>query len=208
MMGRQRSRPRWILVAQFVLALVVVAYLLAGPEALNASAIERKVMGWFVRARAADQAPVGAPEPPAPRPSPEAAPRRPEARDTVAARPASPARPQAWRPSPVRKPAVAPSPRPTPVPLSPQRYLRRLMREGYELYQNGWYGPALARYREAARVSPESATIQLWYGRAALKVGRVDEARVALERAIALAPASDAAREARVLLEGSREGTR
>jgi hypothetical protein len=208
MMGHQRSRPRWILVAQFVVALVVVAYLLAGPEALNASAIERKVMGWFVRARAVDLAPVGAPEPPAPRSSPEAAPRRPEARDTATARPAAPARPQAWRPSPVRRPAGAPSPRPTPVPLSPQQYLRRLMREGYELYQGGWYGPALARYRQAARVRPDSATVQLWYGRAALKVGRLDEARVALERAIALAPASDAAREARVLLDGPREGTR
>ncbi|MDR7458019.1 MAG: tetratricopeptide repeat protein, partial [Armatimonadota bacterium] len=177
-------------------------------EALNASAIERKVVEWFVRARAVDQAPAGAPKPPGSRSSEEASPRPPQAREMVAVRPSAPQRLQASRPSPVRRPATAASPRPTPAPLSPQQYLRRLMREGYELYQGGWYGPALARYREAARVSPESATVQLWYGRAALKVGRIDEARAALERAIALAPASDAAREARVLLEGPREGTR
>jgi Flp pilus assembly protein TadD len=75
------------------------------------------------------------------------------------------------------------------------------MKDGYQLYQTGWYGPAMARFKEAARVSPGSATVHLWYGRAAYRAGRAGEARAALERAIALSPASDAARDARALLE-------
>jgi hypothetical protein len=59
----------------------------------------------------------------------------------------------------------------------------------------------MARFKEAARVSPGSATVQLWYGRAANRAGRLGEARAALERAMAMAPGTDAAREASLLLE-------
>lgn len=112
--------------------------------------------------------------------------------------------------APARQPTPRPRsrrPTPTPVaeatrpPLSPQQYLARLMREGHQLYQSGWYGPATARFKEAARVSPGSPTVLLWYGRSALRMGRTAEARAVLERVIALAPSSDAAREARNLLE-------
>jgi Flp pilus assembly protein TadD len=76
-----------------------------------------------------------------------------------------------------------------------------MMRDGYRLYQTGWYGPAMARFKEAARVSPDSASVQLWYGRSAMRAGRPAEARAALERVVALAPSSDAAREARSLID-------
>lgn len=75
------------------------------------------------------------------------------------------------------------------------------MREGYQLYSTGWYGPAIGRFRQAAAVMPGSASAQLWMGRAAWKAGRLTEARQALERAIELDPTSAAAREARTLLE-------
>jgi Flp pilus assembly protein TadD len=75
------------------------------------------------------------------------------------------------------------------------------MRDGYQLYQTGWYGPATARFKEAARVHPESATVHLWHGRAAYRAARLGEARAALERVLVMAPGTDAAREARFLLE-------
>jgi hypothetical protein len=42
--------------------------------------------------------------------------------------------------------------------------------------------------------------VHLWIGRAAIKAGRLAEARRALERVIVLAPGTDAAREAQALL--------
>jgi Flp pilus assembly protein TadD len=105
-------------------------------------------------------------------------------------------------------PQAATSPRPAPTPgastppaLDRQQYLTRLLKEGSRLYQAGWYGPATARFKEAARVSPGSAAVHLWYGRAAYRAGRTGEARRALERVMALAPGSEAAREARTLLD-------
>ncbi len=88
-----------------------------------------------------------------------------------------------------------------PSALSPQQYYDALMRQGYQLYQSGWYGPAMGRFRQAVLVMPSSPSPLLWQARSAMKVGRYGEARQALERAIALAPASDAAREARVMLD-------
>ncbi len=88
---------------------------------------------------------------------------------------------------------------PTPQ-ANPKTYYETLMRQGVELYHSGWYGPAMARFRQASSVMP-SITAHLWIGRAAIKAGRHAEARVALERVIALAPDSEMAREARALLD-------
>ncbi|MGH2373751.1 MAG: tetratricopeptide repeat protein [bacterium] len=74
------------------------------------------------------------------------------------------------------------------------------MTQGIELYQAGWYGPAIGRFRLAAALIP-SPTAYLWIGRAAIRAGRPFEARIALERTIALAPDSAAAREAHTLLD-------
>ncbi|MGQ0549491.1 MAG: tetratricopeptide repeat protein [Armatimonadota bacterium] len=74
------------------------------------------------------------------------------------------------------------------------------MKQGIELYQAGWYGPAIGRFRLAAALIP-SPTAYLWIGRAAIRAGRPFEARAALERTIALAPDSAAAREAHTLLD-------
>jgi len=76
-----------------------------------------------------------------------------------------------------------------------------LMDSGIALYHDGWYGPALARFRRAATVMPGSPYAHLWWGRAAVAAGRPDEAREPLERAIALARGSEVARKALLLLQ-------
>jgi hypothetical protein len=142
----------------------------------------------------------------------------------VTAPPAPPVQPAA-RPTPLlslRDTGVkhAPTPRPAATPaakwhptsemsilaaappgMTPQQYFESLMRQGLQLYQSGWYGPAFGRFKQASVVMPLSPNPLVWEARAAMQVGRYAEARQALERAIALAPASPAAREARALLE-------
>jgi TolA-binding protein len=215
----------WVPIIEFVVALLIVAFLVVGPEgAGNLTHLVRHVL-QRPPAVPAQPAPVAArpatarvqalvsshpaPVPPTVRPeSPTPPPGRPSGSDSKAS-PVPHQVPAALRTPPAR-PATRPAPRPqptpapaeaTPPPLSPQQYLAKLMKDGYQLYQTGWYGPAMARFKEAARVSPGSATVHLWYGRAAYRAGRAGEARAALERAIALSPASDAARDARALLE-------
>lgn len=208
------------------MAVLVMAFLLAGPDGLDtfsrrlrqyldlqshrAPSASAPVPAGPSAARAAESPPAvtpkttGRPLPvvPAvtrtvtvePRVAPVPAPAKKPAVDRTPSAP-PPTRPRLRRPTPTPVAEV------TPPSLSPQQYLARLIREGHQLYQAGWYGPAAARFKEAARVSPGSATVQLWHGRSALRMGRTAEARAALERAIALAPSSDAAREARALLE-------
>lgn len=100
-------------------------------------------------------------------------------------------------PTPTLVPTTAPTPSPAP---DPKVHFAGLMRQGVELYQGGWYGPAMARFRRATAVMPGSSSAHLWLGRAAIKAGRYAEARRALEQVIALAPGSPAAREAQALL--------
>jgi TolA-binding protein len=225
-METRKTVPTWRLIPEFIMAVLVMAFLLAGPEGLDtlgrrirqflysqshpARSSSAAVPAGSAAARASESPPAVTPKANG-RPLPVA----PAVTRTVTVEPRVPP-----APAPAMKPAVdrtrsAPPPprsrlrRPTPTPvaevapppLSPQQYLARLIREGHQLYQAGWYGPAAARFKEAARVSPGSASVQLWYGRSALRMGRTAEARAALERAIALAPSSDAAREARALLE-------
>ena len=75
------------------------------------------------------------------------------------------------------------------------------MGDGHRLYQSGWYGPAMGRFRQGAAVKPQSQNAHLWIARSAMRTGRYDIARAAAERAIAIAPNNDAAREARALLD-------
>lgn len=243
----RRSTPTWILVLQFIVALAVIAFLLAGPETL--SAVEQWVRSTLLHsilpspdppqppstsAEASVRVPAqatGMPAAAAPAravssvsktsapDSEKAVPRPSRPARTASAVPPTPAPRVLEGPTPARTPAAAAtrrrlqSPEPVPTaaappskaeaaqpPLSPQKYFERVMRDGHELYQAGWYGPAMARFKEAARANPASASAHLWWGRAAIKIGRPAEARAALERAIVLAPDSAAAREARTLL--------
>jgi Tfp pilus assembly protein PilF len=59
----------------------------------------------------------------------------------------------------------------------------------------------MGRFRQAAQLMPSSTAAHLWLARAALRAGLYQDARIALDRVIAIAPASEAAREARALLE-------
>lgn len=116
------------------------------------------------------------------------------------------------RPQPVAAQGpVRARPASTPVPaatvVNPQAHFAALMGEGVQLYRSGWYGPAMGRFRQASAVIPASPRPYLWLGRAGIRAQRHREARWALERVIALAPASDAAREAQMLLNRLRSVT-
>lgn len=101
-------------------------------------------------------------------------------------------------------PPPPPTPAATPAPVATavntRRHFEALMAQGVELYRAGWYGPAMARFRTASAVRPDAPSPYLWLARAAIKVGRTAEARRALEQVIAMAPASNAAREAQAML--------
>lgn len=102
------------------------------------------------------------------------------------------------------RPRPAPTPVPTPAPtttvVNTRAHYDGLMAQGVELYRGGWFGPSMARFRAASAVRPDAPSPYLWYARAAFRVGRTAEARHALEKVIALAPTSAAAREAQLLL--------
>lgn len=148
-------------------------------------------------------------------PHPGASPRRAAAPKAPSAQAISPA--ASSTPAPARKPApsrpATAAPRPSTLaeelapPPSPPTEVTRiqhfygLMDKGIALYNDGWYGPAVARFRQAASVLPNSPYAHLWWGRAALAAGRPEEARLPLERAIALAPGTEVARKAFLLLQ-------
>lgn len=201
--GNRTPGPSWPVVLQVVAAVVVTAVLIAGPQILTfGETLRHFKQRPLATLRSTPAASKGSPQgaqmsaqrrgewvsagrAPAPRePAPGAA--------TTPRRLVKPRR----NPAPVPAPVVA---APTPQ-ANPKMYYETLMRQGLELYHAGWYGPAMARFRQASSVMP-SITAQLWIGRAAIKAARHAEARVALERVIALAPNSEMAREARALLD-------
>jgi tetratricopeptide (TPR) repeat protein len=100
---------------------------------------------------------------------------------------------------PLRSPAASPR------PASRAQSFDDLMERGVRLYGPGLYGPALASFRQAARIRPDSARAHLWWGRAAFKVLRHREARGALLRALALSRDAEVARQAHLLLRAMRE---
>ncbi|MDR7522818.1 MAG: tetratricopeptide repeat protein [Armatimonadota bacterium] len=208
-----RTAPAWVLSVQFAGALIVLGFLAAGPGPLDAFArLIQQAPVAQIRAdkRAAPGLPVSAPSAGGPvfkATVPKVGPARhvePTRKvETPSSRPAS----ARATPTPVPRARPRPAPRVTPSPAAdgpthpPRKYFEKLMREGYQLYSTGWYGPAIGRFRQAAAVMPGSASAHLWMGRAAWKAGRLTEARQALERAVELDPTSAAAREARALLE-------
>ncbi len=96
--------------------------------------------------------------------------------------------------------AQTPRPRPTAARRTAQGRFDAALREGIELYNNGWFGPAVGRFREAATIDPRSPQAYLWLGRALIRVDRQAEARRALEKVIELAPTGPQADEAKMLL--------
>lgn len=211
---QQKAGPAWSAALQIVVAVAVGTALVAGPQIWAFG--ERLKDDW--RRWSSVQWPgSAAPQPKAPAPStkpavipakpavipaaPAPAPAVKPAASPPEARPA--ARATESKPSKV-KPRVQLARQMAPILLEPRKDPKTshemYMRQGIELYQSGWYGPAIGRFRLAAAVIP-SPTAYLWIGRAAIRAGRPFEARAALERTIALAPDSAAAREAHALLE-------
>ncbi len=108
---------------------------------------------------------------------------------------------RATAPQPLSAAGQPQQPAGAPADVARIRHFYGLMDTGIALYNDGWYGPALARFRQAAAVMPGSPYAHLWWGRAAVAAGRPDEAREPLERAIALAPGTEVARKALLLLQ-------
>jgi len=94
-----------------------------------------------------------------------------------------------------------PSPAAASPPAGHPQTFGTLMERGGRLYRAGWYGPALASFRQAARTRPDSARAHLWWGRAAFKVSRFSESREALRRTLDLSGETEIGRQARLLLQ-------
>ncbi|MGH7419826.1 MAG: SPOR domain-containing protein, partial [Candidatus Rokuibacteriota bacterium] len=94
-----------------------------------------------------------------------------------------------------------PSPAAVSSPVGHPQTFGALMERGGRLYWAGWYGPALASFRQAARTRPDSARAHLWWGRAAFKVSRFSEAREVLRRTVELSGTAEIGRQARLLLQ-------
>ncbi len=102
---------------------------------------------------------------------------------------------------PLPRAAQTPRPQPTTVARrSSQTRFDATLREGIDLYKNGWFGPAAARFREAATIDPKSPQAYLWLGRALMRSDRQTEARRALEKVLELEKTGPEAEEAAVLL--------
>jgi tetratricopeptide (TPR) repeat protein len=205
----EKAGPSWSAVLQIAVAILVGTALVAGPQVWAFGTRLRddwrrwSAGHWPTTERPAPKAAVKAPVRPAIRPLRVAVPIAktsppPKPARRTKARVAVP-RPTKVKPQTLNRSSMtAQILLDTRIPIKDQ-YDGHL-RKGIELYQSGWYGPAVGRFRRAAGIIP-TATAYLWIGRSAIRAGRHDEARIALERAIALAPESAAAKEANALLD-------
>jgi Flp pilus assembly protein TadD len=96
--------------------------------------------------------------------------------------------------------AQTPRAQPTKASSSGHKRFDIVMRDGIELYNKGWFGPAVGRFREAASLDPRSPEANLWLARALIRSDRQAEARPILEKVIELARSGPQADEAAVLL--------
>lgn len=209
--GARTSSLRWWAVLEIALFAVAATVLVTGVDLSAVGRVLARLPGPSVSQPRSARAPA---------PRPAASPRRSSMRKAPSARAVSPAAtrsaarpaqapartsapslPAVAEPRPstlVEEPAAAPS---APAEVNRIQHFYALVDKGIALYNDGWYGPAVARFREAAAVVPNSPYAHLWWGRAAVGAGRAEEARDALERAIALAPGTDVARKALLLLQ-------
>jgi len=102
----------------------------------------------------------------------------------------------------LQPPKIAQTPRAQPTKASSSGHKRFdiVMRDGIELYNKGWFGPAVGRFREAVSLDPRSPEANLWLARALIRSDRQAEARPVLEKVIELARTGPQADEAAVLL--------
>jgi serine/threonine-protein kinase len=88
--------------------------------------------------------------------------------------------------------APAPAPAPTVAPPAPHGYAA-LFGEAKELFSNGDYEKAAARYEEAAHLQPDTAVVHRELGKCYTRLGKQDRAQKEYRRYLELAPnASDA----------------
>jgi hypothetical protein len=203
--GEPGRTSGWALALQAVAAVVIAFVLIAGPQVETLWGQVRATLVALSQPRPT-ATPGAQPRPVDPAP-PKPAKAQPVQIQPVRTQPArtQPApKPSLARPAASSTPVATPRRPYAPVLTEPKTDPRptfaALMQDGYELYRAGWYGPAMGRFKAASVIMPGSVTAFLWTGRAGLKAGRTAEARRALERVIALAPGSEAAREAKALL--------
>jgi len=97
-------------------------------------------------------------------------------------------------------PGRTPRPQPPAALRNGQGRFEAALQKGIALYNDGWFGPAAGRFREALTVDPRSARAYLWLGRALMRSDQHAEARRALEKVIELTPTGPQADEAATLL--------
>lgn len=73
-------------------------------------------------------------------------------------------------------------------------------------FSQGHFQRALKHHQEALKVKPDSALAQAHVGEALLWLKKPDDARAALEKAIAIDPSSAPAQFARALLDAHQQG--
>lgn len=215
----------WSVALQVLVSIVIAFVLIAGPQVETLWGRVRERLVEFNKPRPAAERPQAVERSPAESKKPQqpvvpvsVAPQRPPVPVTavspVPIQPVAPASPAQVQPRPSASPRTLAKEKAKPVVVArrpfapvltepktdPRPMFAALMQEGYELYRAGWFGPAMGRFKAASQIMPSSVTAHLWTGRAGLKAGRAAEARRALEQVIVLAPASEAAREARTLL--------
>ncbi len=83
--------------------------------------------------------------------------------------------------------SIVGKPRSKPVDIKTAS-ARRLLRKGYDLYQEGRLKSALQILNAAIQKGPKNPEAHYWKGRTLLKMGRGDEALEAFKKALALRP--------------------
>ena len=78
---------------------------------------------------------------------------------------------------------------------------------GNVLFSQGHFARALKSHEEALKVKPDSALAQAHVGESLIFLKKKDQAKVALEKAVALDPNSDPARFAQALLAALADGS-
>jgi tetratricopeptide (TPR) repeat protein len=99
-------------------------------------------------------------------------------------------------------PIRSPTPRTQPPAAlrNGQGRFEAALQKGIALYNDGWFGPAAGRFREALTIDPRSPRAYLWLGRTLMRSDQHAEARRALEKVIELTPTGPQADEAAMLL--------
>ena len=86
----------------------------------------------------------------------------------------------------------------TPTPWGTTEF-EMALRAGIDLYNQGWYGPAAGRLKQAIILNPQSAETYLWLARALVRVHRYGEALYAIQAIMSIEKSGPVVEEAEEL---------